>query len=166
MVDVLTRRIEAEVPEALAGLVLTSARAMNVSESEIVRRALVQYLNRTLPIARSGEADDDRSTRIREYLGNVLARARNWTEVQTLLAEQGLAYSPRGGGLVVIAKGSNRILSKGSEVGPSYRQLVRRFGHFPGHPHIHIARKVAEEEPSLIDAGDRFTERSSFDLTP
>ena len=131
-----------------------AAQRLDISESEVIRRALNRYLVPERFIARSSEAHDERLLRIRDYLGKVLSRARNWQEVQSMLRARGICYAPRGGGLIIKRSESDQILCKASEVGPAYRKLVALFGHFPGHPHVHIARKVADAEPSLIDDED------------
>lgn len=153
MTETGKKALKIHLPAREARHVLHAARELDVSESEIIRRAVVSYLDQTLPIARSGEASDARDARLREFVAQVLTRSRTWLDVQHLLTQRDIRYVPRGGGLVIAATADNRIICKASDVGPAYRDLVRRFGHFPGHPHVHIARKVAEDT-SLIDEDD------------
>ena len=157
MIQPKHQTLKADLPLRVARQVLGVARKHNVTESEIIRRAVVFYLDRSVPTARSGEASDERMGRLREFIAQVLARSRSWAEVQHLLSDWNIGYAPRGGGLVIVTKLDKRIVCKASEVGPAYRDLVRRFGHFPGHPHVHIARKIADET-ALIDEGDDIPE--------
>ena len=155
MSDLLLEEHVIQLAPAQAEYLRRAAKRLDVSESEVIRRALNRYFVPDQLIARTSAAQDERLLRIRDFLGKVLSRARNWQEVQSMLRARGICYAPRGGGLIIKRTNSDQILGKASEVGPAYRKLVSMFGHFPGHPHVHIARKVAEAEPSLIDDEDR-----------
>jgi ATP-dependent DNA helicase RecQ len=60
--------------------------------------------------------------------------------MQAALRARGLQYVPAGGGLNLIDPETGEVLYKGSQVGPGYQDLVRRFGTgFPGHPRPSLA---------------------------
>jgi ATP-dependent DNA helicase RecQ len=60
--------------------------------------------------------------------------------MQAALRARGLHYIPAGGGLNLIDPETGEVLCKGSQVGPGYQDLVRRFGAgFPGHPRPGLA---------------------------
>ena len=154
MSDLLLEEHVVHLAPRQAEFLRDAARRMDISESEVIRRALMRYLVPDRFVARTSEAQDERMLRVRDFVGRVLSRARTWQEIQSLLRERGICYAPRGGGLIIKRVGSDQILCKASEVGPAYRKLVAMFGHFPGHPHVHVARKVAEKDPRLIDDED------------
>lgn len=60
--------------------------------------------------------------------------------MQAALRRRGLAYVAAGGGLNLIDPETGEVLCKGSQAGPGYLDLVRRFGTgFPGHPRPGLA---------------------------
>ena len=72
--------------------------------------------------------------RLRVSVTQALVNARNWEQAQAALQLRGLAYVAAGGGLNLIDPETGEVLCKGSQVGPGYPELVRRFGSgFPGH---------------------------------
>jgi hypothetical protein len=65
------------------------------------------------------------------------------TQMQAALRARGLQYVPAGDGLNLIDPETGEVLCKGSQVGPSYQDLVRRFSAgFPGHPRPGLAAMV------------------------
>ena len=94
--------------------------------------------------ARSDEVIDERLLgRLRLLVAEALVEARTWEEAQRRLGERGLKYHPRGGGLLIIDAETGEVLSKASQAGPAYLELVRRFGSgFPEHPRPGLAYAV------------------------
>lgn len=94
-------------------------------------------------IPNSAEPQPAHLAQLRQAVAGALAVAANWGDLQDVLARQGLAYHPSGGGLCLIRLSGGRVLARGAEVGPDYTALVRRFGTgFPNHPHAGIAATV------------------------
>lgn len=85
--------------------------------------------------ARSDEVIDEQLLgRLRLLVAESLVDARTWEQAQAALHLRGLAYIAAGGGLNLIDPETGEVLCKGSQVGPGYMDLVRRFGAgFPGH---------------------------------
>ena len=84
---------------------------------------------------RNGVPDERLLVRLRLLVAEALAVSESWGHLQSALRERGLRYVPAGGGLVLTDLATGRTLAKGSQVGPAYLDLVRRFGTgFPGHP--------------------------------
>ena len=93
-----------------------------------------------------GPPDQLALMRFRILVKAALAEASSWDQMQAALARQGLALVPSGGGVALADLGSGRVLAKGSQVGPGYPDLVRRFrAGLPGHPHPSIAAMVLAE---------------------
>lgn len=87
--------------------------------------------------------------RLRFLVAEALVSAQNWQQMQAALRLRGLAYVAAGGGLNVIDPETGEILCKGSQVGPGYLDLVRRFGTgFPGHPRPGLAYAALGGQPS------------------
>ena len=86
--------------------------------------------------ARSDEVIDEQLLgRLRASVAEALYASHSWGQMQATLRARGLQYVPAGGGLNLIDPETGEVLCKGSQVGPSYQDLVRRFGTgFPGHP--------------------------------
>jgi hypothetical protein len=106
---------------------------------DLIRLHLQRHARRK---ARSGEAVDERLLgRLRLLVAEALAEAESWGGLQAALARRGLRYAPKGGGLVLADLETGRELCKGSQVGPGYLALARRFGGgYPGHPRPEAVR--------------------------
>jgi hypothetical protein len=88
--------------------------------------------------------------RLRLLIAEALVGAQSWPQMQTALAQRGLAYVAAGGGLNVMDPETGEVLCKGSEVGPGYLDLVRRFGSgLPGHPRPGLAQQVLGRELTM-----------------
>lgn len=88
-------------------------------------------------------ADPNLVARLRLDVAASLLHAGTWQALQTALSDRGLTYIASGGGLSLIDLETGEVLCKGSEVGPGYGELVRRFGcGFPGHPRPAIAAQA------------------------
>ena len=84
--------------------------------------------------------DEQLLGRLRLLVAEALYASRSWAQMQAALRARGLQYGPAGGGLHLIDPETGEVLCKGSQVGPSYQDLVRRFGKgFPGHPRPSLA---------------------------
>lgn len=105
---------------------------------ELVRIEVQRHARRA---ARSDEVIDAQLlVRLRLLVAEALFAAQDWDQVQLALRQRGLAYVAAGGGLNLIDPETGEVLCKGSQVGPGYLDLVRRFGRgFPGHPRPGLA---------------------------
>ncbi len=84
--------------------------------------------------------DEQLLGRLRLLVAEARYASRSWAQMQAALRARGLQYGPAGGGLHLIDPETGEVLCKGSQVGPSYQDLVRRFGKgFPGHPRPSLA---------------------------
>jgi ATP-dependent DNA helicase RecQ len=84
--------------------------------------------------------DEQLFGRLRASVAEALVASRNWGQMQAALRARGLQYIQAGGGLNLIDPETGEVLCKGSQVGPGYQDLVRRFGTgFPGHPRPGLA---------------------------
>ena len=84
--------------------------------------------------------DEQLLGRLRLLVAEALFVAQSWGQMQAALRVRGLQYVAAGGGLNVIDPETGEVLCKGSQVGPGYQDLVRRFGSgFPGHPRPGLA---------------------------
>jgi hypothetical protein len=73
--------------------------------------------------------------RLRLLVAEALFASHSWGQMQAALRARGLQYVPAGDGLNLIDPETGEVLCKGSQVGPGYQDLVRRFSEgFPGHP--------------------------------
>lgn len=100
--------------------------------------------------ARSGEVIDEQLLgRLRLLVAEALYASNSWGPMQAALLARGLQYIPAGGGLNLIDPETGEVLCKGSQVGPGYQDLVRRFGAgFPGHPRPALAAMaMAQVQP-------------------
>ncbi len=93
---------------------------------DLVRLEVRRVERRT---ARSDEVIDEQLlVRLRLLVAESLVHARSWEQMQAALHLRGLAYVAAGGGLNLIDPETGEVLCKASQVGPSYSDLVRRFG--------------------------------------
>ena len=84
--------------------------------------------------------DEQLLGRLRLLVAEALFTAQDWDQLQRALRQRGLAYVAAGGGLNLTDPETGEVLFKGSQVGPGYLDLVRRFGcGFPGHPRPGLA---------------------------
>ena len=105
-------------------------------------------------VARSDEVIDEQLLgRLRLLVAEALVAAQDWGQMQAALRQRGLAYVAAGGGLNLTDPETGEVLCKGSQVGPGYLDLVRRFGSgFPGHPRpgLALAVQAAYARPSAF----------------
>lgn len=105
---------------------------------DLVRLEVQRIERRT---ARSDDVIDEQLLgRLRLLVAEALFSANGWGQMQAALRARGLQYVAAGGGLNLIDPETGEVLCKGSQVGPGYQDLVRRFGAgFPGHPRPGLA---------------------------
>ena len=78
--------------------------------------------------------DEQLLGRLRLLVAEALYLSDSWGQMQAALRARGLQYVPAGGGLNLMDPETGEVLCKGSQAGPGYQDLVRRFGAgFPGH---------------------------------
>jgi hypothetical protein len=140
---------------------LTACKARDESPDAVLRdliRLEAQRVERRQ--ARSDEVIDERLLgRLRLLVAEVLVEARSWRDMQQGLAQRGLRHVAAGGGLNLIGIKTGRVLCKGSQVGPGYLELVRRFGAgFPGHPRPGLAAQVLAGQANPAEASTCRTE--------
>ncbi|WP_430465597.1 hypothetical protein [Tabrizicola sp.] len=105
---------------------------------DLVRLEVQKYERRAA--RRDDVIDEQLLGRLRLLVTTALDAAQTWGQMQAALRAEGLAYIAAGGGLNLIDSETGEVLCKGSQVGPAYRDLVRRFGAgFPGHPRPGLA---------------------------
>lgn len=100
--------------------------------------------------ARSDEVIDEQLlVRLRASVAEALFASQSWGQMQAALHARGLQYIAAGGGLNLIDPETGEVLCKGSQVGPGYQDLVRRFGAgFPDHPRPALAAiAMAQVQP-------------------
>ena len=115
--------------------------------------------------ARSDEVFDEQLLgRLRLLVAEALVNAAGWADLQAALRKRGLAYIAAGGGLNLIDPETGEVLCKGSQVGPGYLDLVRRFGcGFPDHPRPGLAAMaMAAVQPRPSAARTSRTDRAPF----
>ncbi|WP_284163787.1 hypothetical protein [Frigidibacter sp. SD6-1] len=117
--------------------------------------------------ARSDEVIDERLLgRLRLLVAEALVEASSWAEAQARLRARGLGYAPKGGGLVLIDAETGEVLCKGSEAGPGYLDLVRRFGAgFPDHPRPGLALTALLQGRNTRPAGPQINVATGRETT-
>jgi hypothetical protein len=81
--------------------------------------------------------------RLRGSVETALAQSHDWAGVRLAMDRYGIAYHPSGGGLIIIDSSTGEVLCNASDVGPSYGDLVRKFGAgYPGHPKPWLAEEA------------------------
>ena len=97
--------------------------------------------------------DEQLLGRLRLLVAEALYASHSWGQMQAALRARGLQYVPAGGGLNLIDPETGEVLCKGSQVGPGYQELVRRFGTgFPGHPRPGLAAVALTQSAGAMAA--------------
>jgi hypothetical protein len=121
---------------------LTACHSRDATPGAVLRdlvRLEVQRVERRAA-RRDDVIDEQLLGRFRLLVAEALYASHSWGQMQAVLRARGLQYVPAGGGLHLIDPETGEVLCKGSQVGPSYQDLVRRFGTgFPGHPRPGLA---------------------------
>ena len=136
---------------------LTACHSRDETPGAVLRdlvRLEVQRMERRT--ARSDEVIDEQLLgRLRLLVAEAPLASNSWGQMQAALRARGLEYVPAGGGLNLIDPETREVLCKGSQVGPGYSELIRRFGTgFPGHPRPGLAA-MALARASAAEHGRR-----------
>jgi hypothetical protein len=80
---------------------------------------------------------------LRQVIEKTLCGASSWNDIQDRLAEYGVEYYPRGGGLAIRGAKGGAHICKASDVGPGYSALISKIrAPFPGHSHHWISDRI------------------------
>jgi hypothetical protein len=105
---------------------------------DLVRLEVQRYERRAA--RRDDVIDEQLLGRLRLLVAEALYLSDSWGQMQAALRARGLQYVPAGGGLNLMDPETGEVLCKGSQAGPGYQDLVRRFGAgFPHHPRPGLA---------------------------
>lgn len=97
--------------------------------------------------------DEQLLGRLRLLVAEALYASHSWGQMQAALRVRGVQYVPAGGGLNLMDSETGEVLCKGSQVGPGYQDLVRRFGTgFPGHPRPGLAAVALTQSAGAMAA--------------
>lgn len=118
---------------------------------DLVRLEVQQVERRA---ARSDAVIDEQLLgRLRLLVAEALYASNSWGQMQAALRVRGVQYVPAGGGLNLMDPETGEVLCKGSQVGPGYQDLVRRFGTgFPGHPRPGLAAVALTQSAAAMAA--------------
>jgi hypothetical protein len=129
--------------EGRASLYVACTRAREwLQLSAVGTTPLVSELQRTLSASMS-EVPAQIDADYRDLVRRSISRATSWDELQAQMAQHGLEYFERGGGLAIRRTDNSDYVCKASEVGPAYSKLIKKFGEpFPDHSHDWLAERV------------------------
>ena len=130
------REVRIRMPLEMAQAVEALATRDDVTPGQIVRHAVAEELRRhAAPAKTPNRADERLVASLQTLLAEDIASSTGWAELDRRLSAKGYRMMAAGGGCALFTC-DGRKLCKGSELGFTYRQLVRRFGRaMPGHPH-------------------------------
>jgi len=118
----------------------------DVSIGQLIRDAITRDLRRRSAAKTSVRADERLVAPLRALLAHDFAYARDWADLANRLKNKGFGLAESGGGLVLVDLVKGERLCKGSELGHSYSQLLRKFdAPFPGHTHRWLLDRVRAE---------------------
>ncbi len=145
-----TRDVTIRMPVEMADAVRALASRHDVTPGQVVRHAVAEELRRRAkPPKTPNRADEALVASLQTLLAVDLAQARSWEDLDRRLLTKGYRMMASGGGCALFTR-DGRKLCKGSELGFTYRQLVRRFGRaMPGHPHGAVGLTDAEGDPLI-----------------
>ncbi|SFJ78707.1 ribbon-helix-helix domain-containing protein [Jannaschia pohangensis] len=145
-----TRDVTIRMPLEMAAAIERLAQRFDVTPGQVVRRAVCEELKRrSKPPKTPNRADEGLVASLQSLLAPDMAEARSWPDLEARLSRRGYRLSAAGGGCALFTT-TGRRLCKGSELGFTYRQLVRRFGAaMPGHPHGAVGLTDPEGDPLL-----------------
>ncbi|MDB2407999.1 ribbon-helix-helix protein, CopG family [Jannaschia sp.] len=129
------RDVPIRLPEDMVAALRALAAREDVTPGQIIRRAIARELEREAKAKTPNRADERLVASLQSLLAPDIAAARSWPDLNARLAVHGYRMDAAGGGVALFVRGGAKVC-KGSELGVSYRTLVRRFGRaLPGHPH-------------------------------
>ncbi|MEM7641529.1 MAG: hypothetical protein AAF366_03275 [Pseudomonadota bacterium] len=142
----MTIRMPAEMAEAVKAL----AARFDVMPGQVVRHAVSEELRRRCqPPKTPNRADEALVASLQTLLAGDIAQAVSWPDLDRRLGAKGYRMMAAGGGCALFTTAGMK-LCKGSELGFTYRQLVRRFGRaMPGHPHGAVGLADHEGDPLI-----------------
>jgi hypothetical protein len=145
-----TRDVTIRMPGEMAAAVEALAARHDVTPGQVVRHAIAEELRRrSKPAKTPNRADERLVASLQTLLAAEIARATGWEDLDRRLTAKGYRLMAAGGGCSLFTTGG-RKLCKGSELGFTYRRLVRRFGRaMPGHPHGAVGLVSGEGDPLL-----------------
>lgn len=112
------------------------ATARDVTIGHMVRQLLKREVERQLSEGRKSGTDVRLLAALSALLAQDMAEARDWGDLAERLRPHGYELRPAGGGVVLYKSSCGTRVCKGSELGFSYGDLVKRFGvPMPSHPH-------------------------------
>jgi hypothetical protein len=107
--------------------------AVEAMLADLIRLEVQRHARSQQP--RTPSPDPALLARLRLLVAAALAVSNDWDGYARSLELHGLTLRPSGGGLLITDQATGQALCKGSDVGPGYLALARRFGRdFPGHP--------------------------------
>ncbi len=125
------------------------AKAEDVSIGQVIRDAINRDLSRREKAKTPVRADERLVAPLRALLADDFAYARDWDDLMHRLRKKGYRLAEAGGGLILQNHASGQRLCKGSELGYSYTQLLRKFdAPFPGHAHNALLNRIRYETSS------------------
>ncbi|GIT92615.1 hypothetical protein JANAI62_31480 [Jannaschia pagri] len=147
----MTRDVTIRMPTEMVDALRHLAARHDVTPGQIIRQAVARELQRAArPAETPNRADEQLVASLQALLAGDVARATSWADLDQRLSAKGFRFQPAGGGVSLYDLDGTK-LCKGSELGASYRSLVRRFGApMPGHPHGTAGIFHADDNP-LID---------------
>ncbi|MEM8848507.1 MAG: hypothetical protein AAGE03_00595 [Pseudomonadota bacterium] len=142
----MTIRMPAEMAEAVKAL----ATRFDVTPGQVVRQAVAEELRRRCkPPKTPNRADEALVASLQTLLARDIGQAVSWGDLDRRLSAKGYRMMAAGGGCALFTLAGEK-LCKGSELGFTYRQLVRRFGRaMPGHSHGAVGLADEDGDPLI-----------------
>lgn len=124
------------------------ASAQDVTIGHLVRALLAKEVARRLHPETLNRADESLIAALQALLAKDMAEADDWDDLGARLGRHGYELCPAGGGVALHKASCGTRICKGSELGFSYRTLVRRFEMaMPGHPHGSLDEVFVDHYP-------------------
>ena len=137
-----------KLPEKLLRDAARVACGDDVTIGHLVRQLLAKEVERRLNPKTPNRADEALVAALQALLARDMAEAEGWDDVSARLHHHGYELRPAGGGIALHKASCGTRVCKGSELGFSYRTLVRRFkSGMPGHPHGTLGEDFPEYHP-------------------
>ena len=127
--------VDVKLQTELADAARRLARERDVTVSQLLRDLVINELRRKQYARQTVRADDRLVAPMRARLADDLAHSRTWEDLKNRLHGKGYVVVASGGGLALHTIATGRRVCKASDLGFSYRRLVKRIGTpFPGQP--------------------------------
>lgn len=145
----VTRDVSIRMPMEMAEAIQSLAVRQDVTPGQVVRLAVSRELQRFAKPKTPNRADEGLVASLQTLLAADIASATSWEGLDQTLSLKGYRLMAAGGGCALFSV-TGKKLCKGSELGFTYRQLVRRFGRgMPGHPHGAVGLTDATNDPLI-----------------